>query len=177
MQYIDHYESPLGRILLAADEDGMTGLWFEGQKYYARGLEPESGEMPLPVFDQAKSWLDLYFSGKEPDFMPPLHMTGTDFQMRVWALLREIPYGKTVTYGDIAKKIAEQEGWSHMSAQAVGSAVGQNRISILIPCHRVMGSNGSLTGYAGGLERKTALLTLEKVDMEKFFIPGKGTAL
>lgn len=177
MPYTDYYESPLGRILLAADEDGLTGLWFEGQKYFARGLAPESGEMPLPVFDQAKNWLDLYFSGKEPDFMPSIHMTGTDFQVRVWMVLREIPYGKTVTYGDIAKKIAEREGRSHMSAQAVGSAVGQNRISILIPCHRVVGSDGSLTGYAGGLERKTELLTLEKVDMEKLFIPKKGTAL
>lgn len=177
MRYTDYYESPLGRILLAADEGGLTGVWFEGQKYYARGLDPESREMPLPVFDQAKDWLDLYFSGKEPDFMPPVHMTGTDFQVRVWTALREIPYGKTVTYGDIAKKIAEMEGRSHMSAQAVGSAVGQNRISILIPCHRVVGSDGSLTGYAGGLERKAALLALEETDMGKFYIPKKGTAL
>lgn len=177
MQYISHYESPIGRILLAADEVGLTGLWFEGQKYFALYLDKEHEEKELPVFQDVKRWLDIYFSGKEPDFTVPVHFTGTEFQNEVWAILYSIPYGKTMTYGEIAKKIAKEKGLEHMSAQAVGGAVGHNEISIIVPCHRVVGANGSLTGYAGGIDKKVKLLTLEKVDMSRFFVPKKGTAL
>ena len=161
MQYISHYTSPIGDILLAADDAGLTGLWFQGQKYFARGLEKEQEERNLPVFDQTKAWLDLYFSGKEPDFLPPLHLIGTDFQKQVWEILLAIPYGKTTTYGKIAGQIAQRRGLAHMSAQAVGGAVGHNPISIIVPCHRVKGADGSLTGYAGGIDRKQWLLNLE----------------
>lgn len=162
MQYISFYSSPLGRILLAADEIGLAGLWFEGQKYYALGLEKNPREQELPIFDRAKRWLNIYFSGKEPDFSIPLHPSGTSFQMEVWNILCSIPYGHTRTYGEIAKQLAAEKKISHMSAQAVGGAVGHNKISILIPCHRVVGTNGSLTGYAGGIDKKMRLLTLEK---------------
>lgn len=161
MQYTTFYESPIGRMLLAADDAGLTGLWFEGQKYFARCLGRETEEKELPVFAEAKRWLDIYFSGKEPDFTPPLHFTGTDFQKEVWEILCAIPYGQTMTYGAIADQIAKKRGLSRMSAQAVGGAVGHNNLSIIVPCHRVVGSDGSLTGYAGGIERKTFLLNLE----------------
>ena len=177
MQYISHYQSPLGGILLAADDTGLTGLWFEGQKYFALYLDKEHEEKEIPLFNEAKRWLDIYFSGKEPDFTLPLHFTGTEFQNEVWEILYSIPYGKTMTYGEIAAQIAARRGISHMSAQAVGGAVGHNEISIIVPCHRVVGANGSLTGYAGGIEKKIALLELEKVDMSTFFAPKKGTAL
>lgn len=177
MQYISHYQSPLGKILLAADEEGLTGLWFEQQKYFALYLDKEHMEKELPVFQNAKKWLDIYFFGREPDFTPPLHFTGTDFQNQVWEILCTIPYGQTMTYGAIAKELAAKKGLSRMSAQAVGGAVGHNEISIIVPCHRVVGSNGSLTGYAGGIEKKVKLLRLEKADMEGMFVPKKGTAL
>lgn len=177
MQYITTYQSPLGAVLLAADEIGLTGLWFEGEKLYANGLDPEHEEKELPVFGTVKKWLDIYFSGQNPDFMPPLHMIGTRFRLSVWKLLCQIPYGETITYGELAKMAAEENGIARMSAQAVGGAVGHNEISIIVPCHRVVGSDGSLTGYAGGLDKKEKLLSLEGVDMGKFFIPTKGTAL
>ena len=161
MQYTTFYESPIGRMLLAADDTGLTGLWFEGQKYFARCLDRETEEKELPVFAEAKRWLDIYFSGKEPDFTPPLHFIGTDFQKEVWEILCAIPYGQTMTYGAIADQLAKKRGLSRMSAQAVGGAVGHNNLSIIVPCHRVVGSDGSLTGYAGGIERKTFLLNLE----------------
>lgn len=161
MQYTTFYESPIGRMLLAADDAGLTGLWFEGQKYFARCLDRETEEKELPVFAEAKRWLDIYFSGKEPDFTPPLHFIGTDFQKEVWDILCAIPYGQTITYGAIADRLAKKRGLSRMSAQAVGGAVGHNNLSIIVPCHRVVGSDGSLTGYAGGIERKTFLLNLE----------------
>ncbi len=177
MQYISHYQSPLGGILLAADEIGLTGLWFEGQKYFALYLDKEHEEKEVPVFQTAKKWLDIYFAGNEPDLQVPLHFTGTDFQNEVWEILYSIPYGKTMTYGEIAKRIAEKRGLKRMSAQAVGGAVSHNEISVIVPCHRVVGTNGSLTGYAGGIEKKVALLKLEKADMEEFFVPKKETAL
>ena len=177
MVYTCHYESQLGGILLAADEIGLTGLWFDGQKYFARELPVERTEKEMPILTETKRWLDIYFTGTEPDFLPPLRARGTPFQERVWAALRAIPYGKTRTYGEIAAQIAQQTGRPRMSAQAVGGAVGHNPISIILPCHRVVGSNGSLTGYAGGVERKVALLTLEGADMSRLFVPGKGTAL
>ncbi len=177
MQYTARYESPLGGILLAADEEGLTGLWFDGEKYYAENLVPGHREGRLPVLDETMHWLDIYFTGKEPDFMPAIHMIGSAFQRSVWRILRQIPYGETTTYGAIAKKIAAQRGLARMSAQAVGGAVGHNGLSIIIPCHRVVGESGSLTGYAGGIDKKTALLKLEQVDMNALFVPKKGTAL
>ncbi len=176
MHCTSHYQSPLGSILLAADEMGLTGLWFEGQKYYALTLDKAHEEQDLPVFQKTRRWLDLYFSGQKPDFCPPLHFNGTPFQNAVWEILTEIPYGETVTYGQIAKMLASKRGLSSMSAQAVGGAVGHNPISILVPCHRVVGSSGSLTGYAGGIHRKIALLKLEKVNTGPFSIPKNSTA-
>lgn len=158
MRYTWHYASPLGGILLAADGEGLTGLWFEGQKYFARGLDAEHEEKLLPVFAQAARWLDTYFSGKEPDFTPPLHLPGTEFQRTVWQKLLAIPYGGTETYGGLAR-LCSRAG---MTARAVGGAVGRNPVSIIVPCHRVVGARGSLTGYAGGIERKEKLLALER---------------
>ena len=177
MQYISHYSSPLGNILLAADETGLTGLWFEGQRYFALYLDKVYEEKELPVLKRTKQWLDLYFSGKEPDFTPPLHLIGSDFRQAVWNILLSIPYGRTITYGQIAKQLAKNTGIDKMSAQAVGGAVGHNPISIIVPCHRVVGTNGSLTGYAGGVGRKMKLLALEGADMSRLFVPKKGTAL
>ena len=170
MQYISHYPSPIGNMLLAADEMGLTGLWFEGQKYFALDLDKEHEEKEIPLFEKVKQWLDIYFSGKEPDFTIPLHFTGTEFQKEVWEILCTIPYGQTMTYGEIAKRIAARKGLPHMSAQAIGGAVGHNRISIIVPCHRVVGVNGSLTGYAGGIEKKAKLLKLEKVSMKQLSV-------
>lgn len=175
MQYISHYHSPLGDILLAADSAGLTGLWFEGQKYFALYLDKEHEEKELPVFEEAKRWLDIYFSGKNPDFQVPLHFTGTDFQNEVWEILYAIPYGQTTTYGEIAAQLAKKRGLPRMSAQAVGGAVGHNEISIIVPCHRVVGASGSLTGYAGGIEKKIELLRLEGALREDFFVPKKST--
>ena len=166
MTYIQHYDAPLGRILLAADEVGLTGLWFDGAKYFADGLPAEHTERETPILSEARRWLDLYFAGREPGF-----------QQAVWALLLQIPYGQTVTYGELARQLAENQGRPRMSAQAVGGAVGHNKISIIIPCHRVVGTSGSLTGYAGGIDRKVKLLALEQADMTRFFVPKTGTAL
>ena len=177
MTYVQHYDSPLGVILLAADEIGLTGMWFDGQKYFARDLSAERVEQNTPILSEAKRWLDIYFAGREPDFMPPLHPIGSAFRRSVWNILLEIPYGQTTTYGEIARRLAARRGLPRMSAQAVGGAVGRNEISILIPCHRVVGANGSLTGYAGGIDKKVKLLELEGVDMRAFFVPKKGTAL
>ena len=159
MQYVSHYQSPLGRLLLASDGESLTGLWFEGQKYFARSLDGAQIPKELPLFQSAAEWLDVYFSGREPDFTPPLRPAGTAFQREVWQLLQAIPYGQTATYGALAKEL----GRPALSARAVGGAVGRNPISILIPCHRVVGADGSLTGYAGGLERKIRLLELEGI--------------
>ena len=161
MQYVTTYSSPLGVMLLAADEAGLTGAWFEGAKYYAKGLDPLHQKVEVSVLTQAKRWLDVYFAGKNPGETPEIHLMGSEFQIAVWELLRRIPYGAVTTYGELAQKIAAQRNLTRMSAQAVGGAVGRNPISILVPCHRVLGSSGSLTGYAGGLERKSRLLTLE----------------
>lgn len=171
MEYTSKYKSPLGDILLAADKEGLTGLWFMGQKYFAQGLDKGSVEKDLPVFDEVKKWLDIYFSGKNPDFTPALHLVGTEFQNEVWEIMCAIPYGKTMTYGEIADIIAKRKGKKTMYAQAVGSAVGHNKISIIIPCHRVIGSNGSLTGYAGGIDKKIKLLEMEGALKNQFFIP------
>lgn len=160
MKYITKHLSPCGDILLAADQSGLTGLWFEGQKYFAAGLEAEHEEKEIPVLKQAKIWLDIYFSGKEPDLSVPLHFTGTDFQNKIWEILCTIPYGETRTYGEIADQFMKKHGHK-TSPRAVGSAVGHNRISIIVPCHRILGAGGDLTGYAGGIDRKKLLLELE----------------
>ena len=177
MTFLTHYDSPLGGVLLAADESGLTGLWFEGQKYFADNLPEERAERETETLALAKRWLDIYFAGKEPDFMPPLHPVGSPFRRAVWELLLEIPYGQTTTYGELSRRFAAKMGIAHMSAQAVGGAVGHNGISIIIPCHRVVGTGGSLTGYAGGVDKKVKLLELERADMRGFFVPKKGTAL
>ncbi len=155
MLFLTHYASPLGPILLAADETGLTGLWFEGQKYFPSFLGVDYQEKETPILTETVRWLDVYFSGKDPDILPPLHPQGSPFRQTVWDILLTIPRGQTMTYGEIARRLGVH------SAQAVGGAVGHNPISILIPCHRVVGSDGSLTGYAGGVERKARLLQLE----------------
>lgn len=172
MTYTYRYYSPLGGIMLSADGTRLTGLWFDD---HSASIVPPSHlpEGEPPVFAAAKKWLDAYFSGKSPDFTPPLLLEGTPFRRAVWEILLTIPYGQTMTYGEIADAVARQRGIKKMSAQAVGGAVGHNPISIIVPCHRVVGANGDLTGYGGGLEKKISLLTLEKADMSQFHLPKK----
>ena len=176
MVFTQQYQSPLGGILLAADEIGLVGLWFDGQKYFANTLPTETVQESTPILAEAARWLDLYFAGRTPDFTPPLHPSGSDFRKAVWDILLTIPYGQTITYGDIARQLAAQQG-GKVSAQAVGGAVGHNEVSLIIPCHRVVGTNGSLTGYAGGIDKKIKLLELEHADMSRLFIPQSGSAL
>lgn len=174
MDYTYHYTSPLGNIMLASDGKYLTGLWFEGQKHFADTLSTENREAGLPIFEQTIRWLNIYFSGNAPDFTPPLNMRTTQFGKAVWEIMLTIPYGETMTYGKIAGIMAKQKGIERMSARAVGGAVGRNSISLIIPCHRVVGTNGSLTGYAGGIEKKIKLLTLEKADLSRFFVAKNG---
>lgn len=159
---ITHYVSPLGGLTLASDGEALTGLWFDGQKHFPEFSPEIRREIPLPVFEQTKRWLNLYFSGSAPDFTPPLRPCGTPFQETVWERLRAIPYGHTVTYGELASWTAERLGRARMSARAVGNAVGRNPVALLIPCHRVVGADGNLTGYAAGLDTKARLLSLER---------------
>ena len=160
MTYRTKLASPLGPLSLASDGESVTGLWLEGQKYFAAGLEDETEERPdLPVFRQAAAWLDAYFNRRPLPALPPLAPGGSEFRQRVWALLLEIPLGKTTSYGALAKRL--KAAGVPASPQAVGGAVGHNPISILVPCHRVVGADGSLTGYAGGVEKKRFLLELE----------------
>lgn len=167
MEYTYHYNSPLGDITLASDGEALTGLWFDGQKYYAAALSDEHEEKYLPIFRQTAKWLDIYFGGKAPDFTPPLSFgSAAPFRKTVWDILLTIPYGSTMTYKDIAELAAERMGKQSMSAQAAGGAVGHNPISVIVPCHRIIGSDGSLTGYAGGIERKISLLRLEGADIQ-----------
>ena len=154
MHYTQKYKSPLGEILLASDGKNLIGLWFDGQKYFADALEKVHEEKFLPIFEQTVNWLDIYFSGREPNFIPPLKMLSTPLRKAVWEILLTIPYGRTTTYGAIAEQLKT-------SARAVGNAVAHNPISIIIPCHRVVGANGNLTGYAGGVDKKIKLLELE----------------
>ncbi|WMC93060.1 methylated-DNA--[protein]-cysteine S-methyltransferase [Kineothrix sp. MB12-C1] len=179
MYYRTTYPSPVGLITLACDGDDLIGVWNEGQKYHGASISAEMIEKDdMPVFDAATEWLNRYFAGKKPAISElPLAPIGSEFRKSVWNILCEIPYGGTITYGDIAKKIAAEMNKETMSSQAVGGAVGHNPISIIIPCHRVVGANGSLTGYAGGLKTKVKLLELEGVDMSRLFAPTKGTAL
>lgn len=169
MDYTHHYHSPLGKITLASDGKALTGLWFDGQKYFGSTLTEKQEEKELAVFLQTEEWLNIYFSGKEPDFTPPLTMKTTSFRKDVWEILRTIPFGKTMTYKEIGEKIAKQRGLARMSAQAVGGAVGHNPISLIIPCHRVVGTDGSLTGYAGGMDKKAKLLMMEKAGHPALF--------
>lgn len=150
MQYTQNYESPLGRVLLASDGESLTGLWFDGQKYFGSTLTGQHEQKALPVFGETVRWLDIYFGGQEPDFTPPLSMQqSSSFRREVWEIMLAIPFGQMMTYGAIAAELARQRGIDKMSAHAVGGAVSHNPISIIIPCHRVVGTNGSLTGYAG----------------------------
>lgn len=178
MIYIEKYLSPLGDITMASNGEAITGLWFDGQKYFGANLPKEykAGKLSeyeetkqLPVFEETKNWLDIYFQGRKPDFTPHIAFEDTLFRRAVWKILLAIPYGQTMTYKEIAERIAKERGLSHMSAQAVGGAVGHNPISIIVPCHRVVGTNGSLTGYAGGIDKKRELLKLEKVNVSAFF--------
>ena len=153
-------ETPLGKIQAAACDNALTGLWFIGQKYFPAETKTWSSKPDHPVFVSLTSWLNDYFAKKKPKNQITLMPTGTDFQQAVWKLLLEIPYGETSTYGAIASRLIS--GGKKASAQAVGGAVGHNPISLLIPCHRVLGADGSLTGYAGGIEKKKALLELER---------------
>ena len=155
-------QTPLGEVRLRSDGKSLTGLWFVGQVNDAKnncGIEMKDD---LPIFGQVETWLESYFSGNQTPIIFPLQPKGTIFQERVWKILQEIPYGETMTYGDIAQRIAKEKGVATYSAQAVGQAVGKNPISILIPCHRVLGKNGALTGYAGGVHRKEQLLRIER---------------
>ena len=163
MMYASHYESPLGGITLASDGTALTGLWFDGQKYFPQIPVQKCGWKQIPVFERTFRWLDLYFDGKIPDFTPTLEFRAGDFRKAVWNILLTIPYGKTMTYGEIAKIISRDRGTARMSAQAVGGAVGRNPIALIVPCHRVIGSDGSLTGYAGGIGKKKYLLDLEGI--------------
>jgi len=173
MYYSTTYNSPIDTITLACHDNSLVGLWTQGQKYHGDTIPEDMVEKnDIPIFDAAKKWLDRYFAGGKPDITElPLAPIGGEFRQAVWKILCEIPYGEVITYGEIAKKI------SCRSAQAVGEAVGHNPISIIIPCHRVVGSNGSLTGFSGGIDMKVKLLELEGVDMSELFIPKKGTAL
>lgn len=173
MSYQTTYASPVGLLTLASDGDNLNGLWLENQKHFAENFpEVWVADAHLPVFEATKKWLDDYFSGQQPAITHlPLAPIGSEFRQAVWRLLQEIPYGQVMTYGEIAKKIAAEMGRKTMSSQAVGGAVGHNPISIIIPCHRVIGSDGNLTGYAGGIENKIKLLTLETVEMTNLYVP------
>lgn len=177
MTYIYHYDSLIGKITIASDGEALIGLWFDGQKYFADTVQGTCMEKSLPIFDDTTKWLDIYFGGKQPDFTPNIKILATPFRKVIAEIMLTIPYGKTMTYGEIAKKAGAQMGIEKMSAQAVGGAVGHNPISLIIPCHRVVGTSGSLTGYAGGIDKKISLLKLEKADMSNLFVPKNSTAM
>lgn len=166
MIYTNQYPSPLGAITIACDEEAIIGLWFNGQKYFGYTLTGETETKSQPLLEDASRWLDVYFSGREPDFLPPLRYGSTRFRELVCDIMLTIPYGKTMTYGEIAAIAAQKMGIPKMSAQAVGGAVGHNPISLMIPCHRVIGANGNLTGYAGGINLKARLLELENAEIK-----------
>lgn len=169
MNYAHHYHSPLGGITAVSEGGALVGLWFDGQKNCAVAPDSACEEKDLPVFRRTDEWLDIYFSGRDPGFTPPLLMRTTEFRAAVWRILLTIPFGATTTYGEIADRIAKEKGVKKISAQAVGNAVGHNPFPLMIPCHRVVGANGNLTGYAGGIERKRKLLEMEGVDASTFF--------
>lgn len=167
MEYIFEYKSPIGIIIITSDETEITGLRFKGES--ETEVPHNKRYKETSAIKEGKKWLDLYFSGKNPGYIPAINPTGTEFQKLVWKLLLEIPYGKTTTYGEIAGKIAEIKNVSRMSAQAVGGAVGKNPIAIIIPCHRVVGKNGKLTGYAYGIDKKISLLEIERADIKNYY--------
>ena len=175
MRFVTTLPSPVGRLTLASDGEAITGLWLEGQKYFGAGLSDTVQEKTLPVFAAANAWLEAYFAKALLPPLPPLSPQGSPFRQAVWQLLREIPYGAVTTYGALTRAMREQG--VPASPQAVGGAVGHNPISILIPCHRCVGSDGSLTGYAGGVEKKKFLLELEGADLAGLYVPTWGTAL
>ncbi len=169
MVYRDVYESPIGRLWISAEGEGITGIHFERPGIEARREADGAG---VEAVCAARRWLDLYFAGHVPDFLPPLHLVGSDFQQAVWQRLLRIPYGTVCTYGEIARELSRRRG-EPMAAQAVGGAVGRNPIAIIVPCHRVVGAHGNLTGYAAGLAKKKALLALEGLDMSRFRDPRR----
>lgn len=179
MYYKTYYNSPIGRILLVSDKTNLIGAWIEGQKYFLHTLPEEPIlDDKIEILIKVKKWLDRYFNDERPNVHElPLAPIGSEFRQNVWKLLCQIPYGEVCTYGDIAKKIAKDMGKKSMAAQAIGNAVGHNPISIIIPCHRVVGTNGNLTGYAGGIDKKIQLLKLENINVDSFFKPTKGSAL
>ncbi|MDL2220463.1 methylated-DNA--[protein]-cysteine S-methyltransferase [Eubacteriales bacterium OttesenSCG-928-N14] len=181
MYYQTRVPSPVGELTLACDgaKEHLVGVWMAGQKYHGNTIAEEMEQQDdIALFAAARQWLDAYFAGKRPGMDAlPLAPIGGEFRQGVWSILRQIPYGQVITYGDIARQMAQRMGRDGMSSQAVGGAVGHNPISIIIPCHRVVGANGSLTGYAGGIPTKIKLLQLEGVDMSRLFVPKKGTAL
>lgn len=165
MFYYTKFNSPIGELTIASDENNIIGLWIEGQKYFGSTiLDKIALTEDIDILNKTKEWLERYFRGEKPSsFELPIKPTGGEFRQIVWKILREIPYGKVITYGEIAKKVASIQNKEIMSAQAVGGAVGHNPISIIIPCHRVIGVRGDLTGYAGGIEIKKRLLEFEKI--------------
>lgn len=175
MIYKTEYKTPIGSVILVAENNSLIGLWLEGQKYYLSNITESLIEKDdYPIFNKTKKWLDRYFNSEKPS-ISELNITliGSAFRKNIWQILLTIQYGTTITYNDIAKKIAKSRNIPTMSAQAIGQAVGHNPISIIIPCHRVVGSNGSLTGYAAGITKKLYLLKHENIDTSKFFIPSK----
>ena len=166
MDYIRSVQTPLGPMTMASDGEALTGLWFDGQKHDRAYLSEDVREADVPVFAECEAWLKEYFSGRDPGFIPEVHLRGTPFQREVMEIMRSIPYGKTMTYGEIAAVIAKRQGRKTMSAQAVGGAVGRNPVSLIIPCHRVIGADGALTGYAGGIDKKRSLLEMEGIHLQ-----------
>lgn len=166
--YYTYYRSPLGKITLTSDRKNLSGLYLPGQKPKLL-KELTYLKADLPIFQMVAQWLNSYFNGIVPSFTPPLQLLGTPFQQAVWKIVQQIPFGQNITYGHIARCVAQQTGKSHMSAQAVGQAVGHNPIAIIVPCHRVLGADGSLTGYAGGLANKILLLEIEGVNAARFY--------
>ena len=161
MNYKYSYESPLGTMVMLGTLSYLTDLFFIDEAHAPSYDDAEYIEQLTGPFEVTIMWLNQYFNGKNPFITPPIQLEGTEFRKSVWSILQTIPYGETTTYGDIGKQIAQQQGKEKFSAQAVGGAVGHNPISIIVPCHRVIGSNGQLTGYAGGIERKKYMLDLE----------------
>ena len=174
--YYQEYVSPIGKMYMTSDGEYLTGLFFDDSRDSFKHTLEERKE--LPIFLETKRWLDIYFKGENPDFTPSYRIENlTPFRKEVLDRIKSIPYGKVITYGDIAKEIARKKGIKKMSAQAVGHAVGWNPICLIIPCHRVVGTNGNLVGYGGGIIHKYQLLQLEKLDMSQYYIPKKGNAL
>ncbi|CCI84724.1 methylated-DNA--protein-cysteine methyltransferase [Lactobacillus pasteurii DSM 23907 = CRBIP 24.76] len=169
MQTISYYDSPFGKILLASDQAGLTGLWFEDDRGYADNLTSEHRLGESSFVKDAKEWLDLYFAKQKPDFTPKLHLQGTDFQIKVWQELMKIPYGQVISYKDLAQKVSSDP--KHLPIRAAGGAVGKNHITVIIPCHRVIGANNNLTGYRAGIEKKIQLLELEGINTKLFTNP------